>query len=167
MCISSRSVKSRSLFTLEPAFGNAQPPLRYQPGTFKSGVQPGIASGQAFLALIGEIRSLIQTFHQEARPFEDRPITCPFSIVNQCIVIAILWRQDAFAELSLRAEERGANVWLVLSDDEGVFHGGRAVEGVRCVHPVQIYLDLQAHPERAQEAAEKIRAVHLSWKADG
>jgi hypothetical protein len=26
-----------------------------------------------------------------------------------------------------------------------------------CAHPVQIYLDLLAHPERAKEAAEELR----------
>lgn len=68
--------------------------------------------------------------------------------------------------LSFREEERGANVWLVVPNDEGVFHGATEVEGVRCVHPVQVYLDLEAHPERADEAAKKLRAAHLNWRVD-
>ncbi len=68
--------------------------------------------------------------------------------------------------ISFREEERGANVWLVVPNDDGVFHGASEVAGVRCVHPVQVYLDLEAHPERAIEAAKKLRAVHLNWSAD-
>lgn len=60
--------------------------------------------------------------------------------------------------LGFREDERGANTWLVVPNDEGVFHGARDREGVRCVHPVQVYLDLKEQPERADEAAEHLRA---------
>lgn len=68
--------------------------------------------------------------------------------------------------LSFREDERGANVWLVVPNDEGVFHGACEIEGIRYVHPVQVYLDLGAHPERADEAATKLRTSHLTWKTD-
>jgi hypothetical protein len=68
--------------------------------------------------------------------------------------------------ISFREEERGANVWLVIPNDEGIFHGAGEVNSVRCVHPVQVYLDLAAHPERAKEAADRILATRLNWKAD-
>lgn len=73
---------------------------------------------------------------------------------------------DSLADLGWRAEERGANVWLVVPDDEGVFQGANQRDGVWCVHPVQVYLDLKAHPERAPEAAEHLRAVALKWGDD-
>lgn len=60
--------------------------------------------------------------------------------------------------------EKGSNVWLVVPNDEGVFDGVFFQEGVRCVHPVQIYLDLKGHPERAKEAAERLREEFLTWK---
>ena len=63
--------------------------------------------------------------------------------------------------LGFREEARGANTWLVVPNDAGVFHGADEVEGIRCVHPVQAYLDLKAHPERAQEAADEIRSQFL------
>jgi hypothetical protein len=66
--------------------------------------------------------------------------------------------------LSFREEERGANVWLVVPNDEGVFHGASEREGIRCVHPVQVYLDLAAHPERASEAATELRERYVSWR---
>lgn len=70
-------------------------------------------------------------------------------------------------EIGVREEARGANVWLVVPNDEGVFHGAAERNGVRSVHPVQIYLDLKAHPERATEAAAELRSEHLAWRHDG
>ena len=64
--------------------------------------------------------------------------------------------------LGFREEPRGANTWLVVPNDEGVFHGADSVDGIRCVHPVQAYLDLQDHPERAKEAAAELRRRLLS-----
>ncbi len=68
--------------------------------------------------------------------------------------------------LGFREEPRGANVWLVVPNDEGVFQGAEERDGVRCAHPVQVYLDLKGHPERASEAAEKLRTEHLRWRKD-
>jgi hypothetical protein len=70
-------------------------------------------------------------------------------------------------KLSFREEARGANLWLVVPDDIGVFHGAEPRDGVRCVHPVQAYVDLKAHPERATEAAERLRAELLARKRNG
>jgi Holliday junction resolvase len=64
--------------------------------------------------------------------------------------------------IGFHEEERGENVWLVVPNDEGVFHGAARHNGVRCVHPVQVYLDLKSHPERAGEAAEQLRAKLLN-----
>ena len=60
-------------------------------------------------------------------------------------------------ELGFREEARGANAWLVVPNDEGVFDEAELVDGIRCVHPVQAYVDLKDHPERAAEAAEALR----------
>ena len=60
-------------------------------------------------------------------------------------------------DLGFREEPRGANTWLVVPNDEGVFDGAEFVDGIRSVHPVQAYLDLKDHPERATEAAAEIR----------
>jgi hypothetical protein len=63
--------------------------------------------------------------------------------------------------LGLRQVDEGENVWLVVPQDEGVFYAAEQVEGVMCVHPVQAYVDLLAHPERAQEAARHLRSTRL------
>ena len=68
--------------------------------------------------------------------------------------------------LGFRRESRGANTWLVVPNDEGVFHGAQPVNDIRCVHPVQAYLDLKDHPERAREAADELRSRRLSPVGD-
>jgi hypothetical protein len=69
--------------------------------------------------------------------------------------------------LGFREEARGANVWLVVPKDEGVFQGADERDGVVCVHPVQAYIDLKGQPERAKEAADHLRAELLKWSANG
>ncbi len=68
-------------------------------------------------------------------------------------------------EAAFREEPQGANVWLVVPDDDGVFDGATEVRGIACVHPVQTYVDLLGHPERAREAAAELRARLLKWRA--
>ena len=66
--------------------------------------------------------------------------------------------------MGFRDEEKGANLWLVAPDDDGVFDGAATVGPLHVAHPVQVYADLQAHPERAKEAAIDLRARRLQWK---
>jgi hypothetical protein len=66
--------------------------------------------------------------------------------------------------LGFREETRGANVWLVIPNDAGVFDGADETSKVaHCVQPVQAYVDLKAQPERAQEAAAELRSRLLRW----
>jgi len=67
--------------------------------------------------------------------------------------------------MGFREEPKGANVWLVVPDDVGVFDGSRDIQNIPCVHPVQTYLDLLGHPERAREAATELRSRLLKWRA--
>jgi hypothetical protein len=69
------------------------------------------------------------------------------------------------SSLGFRREERGANLWFTIPNDEEVFTGATAQDGVRCVHPIQAYLDLKAQPERSVEAAEELRKRLLKWTA--
>ena len=68
---------------------------------------------------------------------------------------------EAKQAMGFHEEQRGENVWLVVPNDEGVFHGAAERDEIRCVHPVQVYLDLKDHPERAAEAAEQLRTKLL------
>jgi hypothetical protein len=74
--------------------------------------------------------------------------------------------RDAAEAIELRRNDRGANVQLIGPDDRGVFDGRRQADGLPCVAPVQVYLDLLNLPERAAEAAEQLRADGGLWNAD-
>lgn len=67
--------------------------------------------------------------------------------------------------LAFEEGSRGANLWLVTPDDEGVFQDVEDVGGMACVSPVQTYLDLLHHAERARDAAKHLRERHLHWRA--
>ena len=63
--------------------------------------------------------------------------------------------------LDLVEGSRGANLWIIVPADNAVLVGARMVDGIPCVHPLQAYLDLKAHPERASEAAARLRPLVL------
>jgi len=68
---------------------------------------------------------------------------------------------EQFEHLHFREEPSGANAWLAVPNDEGVFSGSGTVDGVQCVHPVQVYVDLKDQPERAAEASQHFRSNPL------
>jgi len=70
-------------------------------------------------------------------------------------------------DVGLRQEPRGANAELIGPNDPGVFYGSRDVDGLTCAAPVQVYLDLLALPERAQEAADHLRDEVLGLSRNG
>lgn len=68
-------------------------------------------------------------------------------------------------EMGFRDDFRNANVWLVIPNDDGVFHGGKTIGGISCVHPIQAYLDLwTCYIDGAKKAADTLRSQLLSWK---
>lgn len=83
-------------------------------------------------------------------------------------IVTVLLQGEAppslLGDLGLLDEPRGANVWLVVPNDDAVFMGSRLEHGLSCAHPLQVYLDLKAHPERAAEAAGEVRRRYLTGK---
>jgi hypothetical protein len=57
-------------------------------------------------------------------------------------------KERAEVEMGFREEPKGANVWLVMPNDEGLFVGARKRMESSASTPVQAYLDLQAHATR-------------------
>ncbi|HEY4238848.1 MAG TPA: hypothetical protein VGM88_03500 [Kofleriaceae bacterium] len=53
-------------------------------------------------------------------------------------------------------QEAGANIWFVVPKDAGVFDGAKIVAARVLAHPVQVWLDLAAQPERAADAATEL-----------
>ena len=71
--------------------------------------------------------------------------------------------QALLQALGFSEDSRGANLWMVIPNDNGVFHKTSVQNGICCVSPVQAYLDLKDQPERSVEAAEQLRQIYLSW----
>jgi hypothetical protein len=71
------------------------------------------------------------------------------------------------AEIRFQEGERGANTWLLVPADQGVFTGAVERGGVRCVSALQVYLDLKGQPERAEDAAAELWRTHLAWPDRG
>lgn len=70
----------------------------------------------------------------------------------------------------LSLAERDGNVWIITPAHPYVFSGMRNVDGVPCVSPVQVWADLQGHPQRAFEAAASLleNVVVPAWdSSDG
>jgi hypothetical protein len=70
--------------------------------------------------------------------------------------------QDFLGRVGFREDTAGANVWLIMPKDPDIFHGVQHVADIPCVHRVQVWLDLKAHPERSEEAAAELRKS-LEW----
>jgi len=72
---------------------------------------------------------------------------------------------EALQPLGFHEEDAGANVWLVRPNDPSVFVGASSVQGLPVAHPIQVYLDLKAQPERSAEAAEALakKALTFGW----
>lgn len=77
------------------------------------------------------------------------------------ILVAHHPSDDWLRGVGFREEARGANLWIVRPSDAAALDGATEVQGVPCAHPLQVYLDLKAHPERAREAADELRRLLL------
>lgn len=76
--------------------------------------------------------------------------------------------EELLNEISFKKTARGHNVWLLIPKDKGVMHGSKKVNGITCVHPIQLYLDLKkGHPERANEAAVSLKKEYINWEKSG
>lgn len=60
-------------------------------------------------------------------------------------------------KLDLREVESGANFYLVIPYDEGVFYGLQKVKGIPLISNIQLYLDLIKYPARGKEQADYLR----------
>ncbi|MCK4278894.1 MAG: hypothetical protein KAW82_06895 [Desulfurellaceae bacterium] len=64
-----------------------------------------------------------------------------------------IWKE----KLDLREVEAGANFYLIIPYDEGIFYALNKVKGVPVVGNIQLYLDLIKYPARGKEQAEYLR----------
>ena len=117
------------------------------------------------------LRKLVAGLNQASVPYAATGLAAAWSLGHYAgfRTASVYLREEPspelIAALSFREDDRGANVWLVVPNDEGVFHGmTMSRDSIACVHPVQAYLDLHAHPERAVDAARELRSEYLHWR---
>lgn len=115
------------------------------------------------------LANLSEHFHAESIGYAATGLSAAWQLTHFAAyrIVSVYIERDLpnsrIEELGFREDDRGANTWLVIPNDRGVFQGSSMREGVRCVHPVQVYLDLLGHPERASEAADRVRSDYLKW----
>jgi hypothetical protein len=83
------------------------------------------------------------------------------------VYLKVLPPESSLTQMGFLEGAKGANLWLVLPEDEGVFHGSQDLSGIGCVSSVQTYLDLKGMPERSGDARIELRKKQLNWSADG
>jgi hypothetical protein len=130
-------------------------------------IQRGHVAARSGEELLDRVSKVLDTasVHYAATGLAAAWLLAPFAGFR----LVTFYMDDAPSEQLLRQlkwhpEERGANLWLVRPNDAGVFHGADDVQGVSCVSAVQAYLDLEAMPERAEEAAAHLREERLRWQ---
>ena len=70
---------------------------------------------------------------------------------------------EVLASFGYREVDAGANVWLVEPNDDEVFEQRKRLHDIWCASALQVYLDLQSHPERSSEAADTLRRQCLKF----
>ncbi len=66
-------------------------------------------------------------------------------------------------KLDLRPVESGANIYLILPYDKGVFQGLQTINGKKIVSNIQLYLDLYNYPKRGREQADFLREQKIKF----
>ena len=74
-------------------------------------------------------------------------------------VLYVANAKSAADVLELRATEAGANIWLVETNDNGVFERAQTTEGISYAAPSQVAADLLTSPGRGPAEGEEL----LSW----
>lgn len=69
------------------------------------------------------------------------------------------WRE----KLDLREVPSGANFYIIVPYDEGVFYGLRKINGIPIIGNIQLYLDLFKYPARGKEQAEYLRTQLIKF----
>lgn len=59
--------------------------------------------------------------------------------------------------LDFSESDIGSNTIIATPNDKSIFWNLDEIEGIKCVHPIQAYLDLKEQPERAPEAMSELR----------
>jgi hypothetical protein len=85
-------------------------------------------------------------------------LTAPFSAFRTvALYVDAIPDPEVLHRLEFHSGDRGSNTWLILPDDPGVRTDSILRDGIRCVAPVQAYVDLNHQSERSEEARHELR----------
>ncbi|MBG0785603.1 MAG: hypothetical protein H0S79_10920 [Anaerolineaceae bacterium] len=65
------------------------------------------------------------------------------------------------SSLDFSEADVGSNTIIASPNDQSIFWDRKEIEGIQCVHPIQVFLDLKGQPERAQEAMLELKTYLL------
>ena len=115
------------------------------------------------------LQRIVKSFSREKLEYAATGLSAAWLLTNFAafrlvtLYVPAMPSRPLLKQVEFSDEPKGANLWLVLPDDEGVFHGSQKHDGIQCVNPVQTYLDLKGQPERAKDAAVELRRKLLNW----
>jgi hypothetical protein len=66
-------------------------------------------------------------------------------------------RSELLSYLDFSESDVGSNTIIASPNDQSIFWDIEEIGGIQCVHPIQAFLDLKGHPERAQEAMSELK----------
>jgi hypothetical protein len=119
------------------------------------------------------LQRIVKSFSREKLEYAATALSAAWLLTNFAafrlvtLYVPEMPSRSLLKQIEFSDEPKGANLWLVLPDDEGVFHGSKTQAGIQCVNPVQVYLDLKEQPERAKDAAIELRKKLLNWGQHG
>lgn len=116
----------------------------------RRGILPGTSSVQMLASLVAKLRE--GGFQHAATGLAAAYQYTQYASYRLICVYIENLNEELVSALRFKDEIRGANCWLIKPNDAGIYQGLRIVDEIACVHPVQVYLDLKDHPERAEEA---------------
>ena len=115
------------------------------------------------------LKRIVRSFSHEKLEYAATGLSAAWLLTNFAafrlvtLYVPAIPSRSLLKQIEFSDEPKGANLWLVLPDDDGVFHGSQKQAGIECVSPVQTYLDLKDQPERAKDAAVELRRKLLNW----
>ncbi|MDT8365426.1 MAG: hypothetical protein RRA15_02915 [bacterium] len=115
------------------------------------------------------LKKLVSSFKDQAIPCWATGLAAAWLYTHHAMFrIASVYLKEVPDKQALKSigfvdDPEGANTWLIIPKDDGVLADATEKAGTTCVSPLQTYLDLKGHPERAKEASKELRKQYLSW----
>lgn len=134
----------------------------------------GILRGH-MLGRTGEevIRRLARELDAKGKPYGFTGLAAAWALTHVASFRLVTVYVDALPDMrwqrtiDFMEQPMGTNVWFVQPEDDRILRSIRHADGIACVQPEQVWLDLKTHPERAPEAADALLERIIKGEFDG